>query len=281
MMSTDGRDNGVTIATDVLQLGNGVEISYYDSKEDHGSQTTLVLLHGYCGSSAYWDKVVTELSSTVRVIAPDARGHGNSAAPLDDTYAMELFAEDLSLLLDALSVSNVIVLGHSLGGYITLAFAEKHSSKLAAFGLIHSTPLPDGEAAKANRDKAVAALGQDGVATFVDGLIPKLFAADRLDGLEPELKRGKEIGYATSLHGAIATARGMKTRIDRSAIINDSKLPILLVAGAKDNVIPTVSTFVAENSETRKVELAEAGHMSMMECATQLSGEIASFVRSV
>ncbi|MBH5320015.1 alpha/beta hydrolase [Paenibacillus sp. GSMTC-2017] len=280
-MTTSGSIDESTIATDSLQLQNGLEIAYYDSKEDHGLPYTLVLLHGYCGSSAYWDKVVGNIASTVRVIAPDARGHGSSSAPNDETYSMELFAEDLSQLLDHLGVTNAIVLGHSLGGYITLAFADKYSNSLSAFGLIHSTPLPDGETAKENRDKAIAAIGQKGVATFVDGLVPKLFATDRIDGLQPELARSKEIGYGTSQHGAVATARGMKERMDRSDIIKGSKLPILLVAGAKDNVIPAVSTFSANNDDTRKVELEEAGHMSMMECGHQLSEEILSFIRSV
>lgn len=273
--------DNVSIAQDTLELDNGIKLAYYDSKETHGLDTALVLLHGYCGSSAYWEKIVDELAESIRVVAPDARGHGLSSAPTDETYTMELFAEDLAGLLQSLGIGHAIVLGHSLGGYISLAFAERFSDKLSAFGLVHSTPLPDSEAARSNRDKAVASLQENGIVPFVDGLIPKLFAKDRLENMGPEVSRGKEIGYATALHGAIATAKGMKQRVDRSAVITQSKLPVMLVAGAQDGVIPAESAFSAVNDETRKVELEQAGHMSMMECPAQLAEEIASFIRSI
>lgn len=280
-MNVNINDNTATMAQETITLSSGVKIAYYDSVETHGSQAALVLLHGYCGSSAYWEKAAAELAATNRIIAPDARGHGRSSSPDDGIYAMELYADELAELLNALNVEKAILLGHSLGGYITLAFAERYSDKLIAFGLVHSTALPDSDEAKGKRDKAVEALEQHGVPDFVDALIPKLFAADRLEGLRPEVERCKEIGRATSLHGAVATAKGMKTRVDRSDIILQSKLPVLLVAGEKDGVIPIASTFAAVNANTRKVELGEAGHMSMLECPAQLVEEISSFIRSI
>lgn len=280
-MENNKDGNRVTIAHEEVILHNGVKLAYFDSKESHGLNSALVLLHGYCGSSAYWEKIVDELAASIRIIAPDARGHGDSSAPEDMTYTMELFADDLAGLLDSLGIEKAIVLGHSLGGYIALAFAERHPAKLNAFGLIHSTPFPDGETAKENRDKAVKTIESEGVNAFVDGLIPKLFAQDRLDDMKPELHRCKAIGYATSKHGAMATARGMKVRPDRRDVIKESKLPVLLVAGAQDGLIPPANTFVAIGAETRKVELEQAGHMSMQECSAQLAEELASFIRSI
>lgn len=278
-MANREQDSKVTIAQEEVALGNGARLAYFDSKESHGLDTALVLLHGYCGSSAYWEKIVDELAASFRIIAPDARGHGSSSSPDDETYSMELYADDLAGLLDSAGVRQAVLLGHSLGGYIALAFAERYKDKLAAFGLIHSTSLPDGETAKANRDKAIDTLESKGVREFVDGLIPKLFAQDRLDDMQPELARCKAVGYATSQHGAIATARGMKVRPDRGFVIKETRLPVLLVAGAQDGLIPASSTFAATGAETRKVELEQAGHMSMQECSAQLAEEIASFVR--
>ncbi|MFD0588885.1 alpha/beta fold hydrolase [Paenibacillus sp. GCM10027627] len=280
-METNKEQSARSLAQEEITLSSGVKLAYYDSKEAHGLDTALVLLHGYCGSSAYWEKVVDELSSTIRIIAPDARGHGLSAAPSDEIYTMESFAGDLEGLLAEIGIKQAIVLGHSLGGYIALAFADKHPDKLSAFGLVHSTPLADSDTAKENRDKAVAALETGGVSVFVDGLIPKLFAPSRIEGMKPEVDRCKEIGYGTSLHGAVATAKGMKARADRSVVIHQTKLPVLLVAGSQDGVIPPGSTFSAIGADTRKVELEEAGHMSMMECSAQLAEELASFVRSI
>jgi len=274
-----------SIAQRKLFLNNGLELAYYDSHPDDGGAAdgiseVVVLLHGYCGSSSYWEHIVDELEQSVRIIAPDARGHGRSSAPSDEVYTMELYAEDIAELLIKLQIHNAVLLGHSLGGYITLAFAEKYAKKLSGFGLIHSTALADSDAAKENRDKAAAALKQDGVKTFVDGLIPKLFAPDNLEALSAEVEQGKKIGYGTSLQGAIGTAKGMKARPNRTQVIAQSELPVLLVAGVSDKVIPVESVFAASNGWAVKVELGGAGHMGMIEEPKQLINAILSFVKN-
>jgi 3-oxoadipate enol-lactonase len=274
-----------SIAQRKLFLNNGVQLAYYDSHPEDGGAAdglteTVVLLHGYCGSSAYWEKIVDDLEPYVRVIAPDGRGHGRSSAPEDDIYTMEKYADDIAELLIGLQIHNAVMLGHSLGGYITLAFAEKYAKKLSAFGLIHSTPLADSEAAKENRDKAVASLEENGIKPFVDGLLPKLFAPNHVESLAEEVERGKQIGCGTALQGAIGTAKGMKARVDRKSVIEQSDLPVLLVAGANDKVIPVENVFAAANAATVKVELKSAGHMSMAEEPKELASAILDFIKT-
>src|SRR4051812_31572018 len=104
---------------------NGIRLAF----EDHGNGEALVLLHGLCGSSAYWDKVIPELSKHYRVITPDLRGHGESGVS-DEAYVMNTMANDISELLEKLFISQAIIFGHSLGGYVTLAFAEFYPAKL-------------------------------------------------------------------------------------------------------------------------------------------------------
>jgi pimeloyl-ACP methyl ester carboxylesterase len=246
----------------------------------HDGKPVLVLLHGYCGSSAYWEKVTESLAQVTRVIAPDARGHGASSAPAADVYEMESFADDLEALLSHLGVQSAILLGHSLGGYITLSYAERYPSRLAGFGLVHSTPRPDSEAARQNRDKAADALRKDGIKPFVDGLIPKLFAADHLDSLAEEIQRCKDIGLATDSRAAAATALGMKARPDRSETISGASVPVLLLAGLKDGVVPPESTFSAGGDHVVRAEIAEAGHMSMMERPDYFVAEVKAFLSS-
>ncbi|MHA6480603.1 alpha/beta fold hydrolase [Paenibacillus sp. strain BS8-2] len=282
MFSKPGIDaQTVSIANRTITLESGLELAYFDSQEEADDRPVIVLLHGYCGSSSYWELVVSELSQSARVIAPDARGHGLSAAPAYEIYVMEAFAQDVEELLAQLGIEQAVLLGHSLGGYITLSYAEKFGSRLSGFGLIHSTTLSDSEAAKANRDKAAAAIESDGIEAFVEGLIPKLFAADRIGDLAIEVARSKEIGRAASQHGAAATARGMKERTERGFIIRETKLPVLIVAGAKDGIIPAESAYAATGETTRIVELVEAGHMSMMECPEALTAAIRDFVSQI
>ncbi|OMF22354.1 alpha/beta hydrolase [Paenibacillus sp. FSL H8-0548] len=277
-------EQAYSIAQRKLFLNNGVQLAYYDSHPDGGAEDgiskVVVLLHGYCGSSAYWENIVEGLEPYVRVIAPDARGHGRSSAPSDEVYAMEMYADDIAQMLIGLQIHNAVLLGHSLGGYITLAFAEKYSKKLSGFGLIHSTALEDSDAAKENRDKAVAALEQNGIAPFVDGLLPKLFAPDNAEALSQEIERGKQIGYGTSLQGAIGTAKGMKARINRKQVIEQSELPVLLVAGINDKVIPVANVFAATNAVTVKVELADSGHMGMIEQPKEMAAAILEFMKA-
>lgn len=282
---TGSETNKSSIAQRKLFLDNGVELAYYDSHPmdggaEDGITEVVVLLHGYCGSSAYWDHVAEDLEQSVRVIAPDLRGHGRSSAPIYEAYTMEMYAEDIAGMLIKLQIHNAVLLGHSLGGYIALAFAEKFSKKLSAFGLIHSTALEDSETAKQNRDKAVESLQQTGVQAFVDGLVPKLFAAASLESMLETVEEVKGIGYTTSLQGAMATARGMKARMDRKHVIEQSDLPVLLVSGANDGVIPSDSTFAASNGSTEKVVLETAGHLGMMEQPKELTAAILKFVKS-
>ncbi|MFF2093789.1 alpha/beta fold hydrolase [Paenibacillus sp. NPDC058174] len=252
-----------TIAQHQVRLDNGIELAYYDSGELN--KPVLVLLHGFCGSSAYWERVVVSLARHARVIAPDLRGQGASPAAGDGAYTMELYADDLAGMLQQLNIPRVTLLGHSLGGYVTLAFAERHPDKLQAFGLVHSTPMPDSEAAKGNRDNAAAAIRKDGITPFVDTLVPKLFAPDNLNSLVEQVERAKVIGYGTSEAGAIGAALGMKERPDRNAVLAETKLPLLLLAGEFDPIIPAEKTLVIEGDNVTQVVLEGAGHMGMLE----------------
>ncbi|MCK9905460.1 alpha/beta hydrolase, partial [Frankia sp. Cpl3] len=231
---------------------------------EQGSGEAVVLLHGFCGSSAYWQDVIPLLAETHRVIAPDLRGHGDSDAP-QGTYSMEKIAEEIAGLLDNLGIGKAALFGHSLGGYVTLAFAERYAEKLSHFALVHSTALPDDEKGKQGREKSIETIEQDGLQSFIDGLVPKLFAPTHRDSMKGSVEQAKQIGYATSPQGAINTLRGMKERPDRTSILHETTLPVLLVAGKQDQVIPPEKTFIADGANITQALIEEAGHMSMYE----------------
>ncbi|MFC4779593.1 alpha/beta fold hydrolase [Paenibacillus sp. GCM10023252] len=272
----------VTIANESIQLEQGVQLAYYDSApalDGIGaiSSQVIVLLHGYCGSSAYWEQIVPLLEAHARVIAVDLRGHGASFEASEEVYTMDLFAQDIKQLIERLNLPKVCLLGHSLGGYVTLAAAEAYPELLGSIGLIHSTSLPDGEEAKANRDKAALAIQTNGVQEFVNGLVPKLFSPEHVTAMAEAVQLTKEIGYGTSARGASATALGMKGRPDRTSVLQQSPLPILLVAGARDGVIPPERTFIVDKPAVKKVTLELSGHMSMLEESERLAAAIVDF----
>ncbi|UUZ92867.1 alpha/beta hydrolase [Paenibacillus sp. P25] len=244
---------------------------------DQGEGTPVVLLHGFCGSSAYWDEVLPLLQGRARLIVPDLRGHGDSGAP-DEPYGMETLADDIAGLLEELQLSKAVLIGHSLGGYATLAFAEKYPERLLAFGLIHSTAYQDDDKGKQGRLNSMETIRTKGLPAFVEGLIPRLFAPAHVETMKDAVELAKQIGRGTSPDGAIRTLEGMRTRPDRGAVLKSAKVPLLLVAGEHDQLIPSEKTFTVEGGGVTQVKLAEAGHMSMMEAPDKLAEAIGAFV---
>lgn len=255
---------------------NGTTIAY----EQQGQGETVVLLHGFCGSSGYWEKVQPLLAEPYRVIAPDLRGHGATSAPMG-AYTIDQMADDVAGLMEALGVSKYTLLGHSMGGYVALSMAQRYAPRLNAFGLIHSTGYPDSEEAKAKRLEAVSLIRSQGITRFVDGLVPGLFSPDNAAKLRAEVDRAKEIGYKTPPQGATGAALAMRERPDRREVMEAARLPLLLVAGENDAVVPMARLFTTEGPHVTKAVIKGAGHMSMYEAPGQLTAVIADFLRGV
>lgn len=252
---------------------HGTKISY----ADQGEGEALILLHGFCGSSSYWEEVVPELARQYRCIVPDLRGHGATDAP-EGPYTIEQMGNDVLGLMDELHIQKAVLLGHSMGGYVTLAIAEQHPERLQAFGLVHSTAYPDGEEAKEKRLRAVSTIRNDGIVSFVDGLVPGLFAPEHVKSFGEKVQRVKEIGYQTPPQGAAGAAMAMRERPDRRDVLSAASLPVLLVAGEKDAIVPPERMFTSDKPNVVQHVIAEAGHMSMYEAPGSLIQIIKEFM---
>jgi pimeloyl-ACP methyl ester carboxylesterase len=255
---------------------NDIVLAY----EDQGSGEPLVLLHGLCGSSAYWDKVLPLLSEHYRVIAVDLRGHGQSGIS-EEPYPMELMAHDIAELLEKLHISQAILFGHSLGGYVTLAFAELFPEKLHAFALVHSSGFPDDEKGKTNRDKAIEGICENGIEPFINGMNPKLFAPEHIETMKSAVDYIRQIGAATNPKGAMNVLAGMRDRVDRNQIIADAQVPVLLIAGDADQIVPLEKAFAIQGDHITQVKLADAGHLSMQEQPEALIEQILAFANRI
>jgi pimeloyl-ACP methyl ester carboxylesterase len=245
---------------------------------DKGEGSPIVLLHGFCGSSHYWDKVIPILSENYRVIAPDLPGHGDSSI-IPREYMIEDIADIIKSLLDYLNLPQVTMFGHSLGGYVTLAFAEKYSNQLRGFSLVHSTAFPDSEEAKKGRLANVETVKNEGIQSLIDGLVPKLFSPDNLEKNSKDIKSAIQIGYTASPQGAIGTLIAMRDRPDRNQVLQQTQLPVLLIAGEKDQIIPAEKTFSVNKENIIQVTIKQSGHMSMYENPNDLIMEIDSFLK--
>lgn len=241
---------------------------------DEGAGNPVVLLHGFCGSSQYWEKVIPELAKHYRVIAPDLPGHGQSS-PLKLGFSIDDLAEKIKELLDVLNIEQVTMFGHSLGGYITVAFAEKFNSYLNGFSLVHSTAFPDSDEAKKGREAGVAKIKDEGIHPFIDGLVPKLFSPEHLN--ESYVEKAKQIGYNTSPQGAMDTLLAMKNRPDRNHVLQNTEVPVILIAGEQDQIVPVEKTFSVSRTNIKQAIIKNAGHMSMYENPDELIKLITTF----
>ncbi|EOR23541.1 hypothetical protein A499_12221 [Niallia nealsonii AAU1] len=256
-----------------ITIGNE-QLSYIE----HGQGDTIVLIHGFCGSVDYWEYILPLLSDKYHVIAVNLRGHGSSTysgAP----FEIEDLANDMNKLLKKLGIEQVYMFGHSLGGYVTLAFAELFGKSLKGFGLIHSTAYPDTDAGKEGRLNAIRKIQDLGIEEFVNGLIPNLFADESLITLPNEVEKVKRIGYGTNGIAAMETQAAMRKRPDRNGVIEQANVPVLLVKGTKDKVVSLDRVASSSNQNVSEVRL-DTGHMSMQEAPEELAKAIRSFIPS-
>lgn len=267
---------------------NGIDLVY----EECGSsnENVVVLLHGFCGSSQYWQKICPLLSENYRVIIPNLRGHGGSTAS-EGTYTMDLMAEDIAALLTALHIEKVVMFGHSLGGYVTAAFAEHYPKKLAGFALIHSTVLPDSELTKEKRLEDIEAIREKGISKYLYGIIPNLFTDKKLGEMHNEVHELINVGQEMESCAAISTLEGMMQRPDRSHVLAEAKFPVLLVAGSEDAVIKPDDTFTVtslDQPETTykyphilETTFEDVAHMSLVEVSDQLARVMSTYLKTL
>ncbi len=213
-------------------------ISYQQSRicyHTTGSGAPVVLLHGFAEDSSIWHNQVSFLQNGFRLILPDLPGCGLSDIIHYPKPAMEEYAALLKLILEKEKIRSCIMIGHSLGGYITLAFAEKHPAMLTAFGLFHSTAYADDETKRATRIKSIEFINKNGTEAFLRTSIPGLFYyPGNSTDINTLIEKGALIKPAT----LIQYYHGMLGRPDRSDILTNSRVPVLFIIGKYDMAVP-------------------------------------------
>ncbi|MBS8264130.1 alpha/beta fold hydrolase [Mesobacillus boroniphilus] len=252
------------------------ELSYYDE----GKGNRIVLIHGFAGSKQYWGKIIPQLADEHRVIALDLPGHGASGLEKDKN-SIEDMAETVKELLDQLELDQVTMFGHSLGGYITLAFAELYPQYLNGFSLVHSTANQDSEEAKEARETNAKKIQEEGAGPFIEGLSRKLFSPDNTEVNAKEIEETVKIGMTTKVEGLVSALVAMKNRPDRNQVLVETALPVLLIAGEHDQIIPAEKTFTVTKSNIEKKTIKDAGHMSMYEQTEELVTVMKDFLEKI
>jgi pimeloyl-ACP methyl ester carboxylesterase len=260
--------------TKIIHYKN-TKISY----TDHGKGTAIVLLHGFLENQSMWNAFVPEFSKKNRVITIDLLGHGQTEC-LGYVHSMEDQADMVHGVLHELKIRKAVLVGHSMGGYVALAFAELYPDAMKGLVLLNSTSRADSDERKINRDRAIVAVKQN-YSAFVRMSIANLFSEDNRERLSEAIEKVKLEALKTPLQGIVAALEGMKNRKDREVILHFAPYPIQLILGKKDGVL--IYDDNLDQIEGTQVQLTsfEDGHMSHIENQNQLLTVLLEFFKKI
>ena len=255
------------------------QISY----TDNGTGNIVVLLHGFGEDGRIWQQQAQYLSQYFRVIVPDIPGSRNSPILNKTVVSIEDYACCIHQLIENILPNEnvrIALLGHSMGGYITLAFAKLFPKKLNGFGLIHSTAFADSEEKKLVRLKAIETINQYKAYPFLKITIPNLFA-DNFKQKFPQqvdelIKQSKQFTEAALEQYYLA----MMNRADTTDVLREAQVPVLFVMGTEDIAAPIKDVlqqcYLPQKSHINILE--NVGHMGMMEATEKLNKSMKVFI---
>ena len=247
---------------------NGVQLAY----ERRGRGTPLVLIHGYPLDHHLWDEVVPLLEDTFDIILPDLRGFGESRT-VDSFYTMEDYASDIAGLLDHLGIQKTAIAGHSMGGYVALAFARLFPERVRGLALVSSQAAADSEERKQGRYNSAAEVADKGIGSVVETMAPKFTSNPGLQALAREsMERQKPAAY-------IGALKAMAERVDSTPFLSSSHFPVVLIHGDSDQLIPIDRAREVKVALPKAyfVEINGAGHMPMMEAKEKTAEALKHF----
>lgn len=241
---------------------DGGKINYSES----GNGPAIILLHGYLESSDVWNGFAEKLGTDFRVISVDLPGHGLSDI-FSPVHTMEFMASVIRELLDSKGIKKAFLCGHSLGGYVALAFLELFPEYLSGYCLFHSHPFPDSPEAIEKRLREIAIVKAGKKELMYPENVTRMFATSNLPGCQEALQRSKEIASRIPGEGIIAVLNGMMKRPSRLLLMEKGKIPCLWILGSMDNYIPCEQTLTRVNlpPNAKAVILENSGHIGFIE----------------
>lgn len=241
-----------------------------------GQGIPVMLVHGFGESRGVWNEQIDTLKERHQLLVPDLPGSGKSSLKNHGEISMEFLAEALVQILDKEGIKRVVLIGHSMGGYASLAFVEKYPERLIALGLFHSSALADDGDKKAIRKKGIAFIRKFGARLFLESTIPNLFSnsenplTGRLKNLAANFRDDDLIGYY----------EGMIARPDRTSLISSLHIPFLFIMGKNDKAVPLELALKQSHLAPLSVIhiLRMSGHMGMWEEKEKSNEILAKFL---
>jgi pimeloyl-ACP methyl ester carboxylesterase len=259
---------------------DGSTLSY----RDMGSGDTLMLVHGFGEAGDVWDLQTDSLAGGFRVLVPDLPGSGDSPLPAVGDFGMEDHARCLLRILDAEGIGTCTLVGHSMGGYIALSFAEQFPERLNAMGLFHSTALADSEEKKAMRLRSIGFMERYGAEAFLREAIPNLYAesfrAAHPDVVAEHVERSR---LNLGVRALVSYYRAMMERPDRTDVLKTLGKPVLMVMGEEDKTVnlQDILPQCALPEECHMHVWPGVAHMGMREVPEKALKALSDFMKDV
>lgn len=247
-----------------------------------GTGDAIVLIAGFPLTREIWNEPAAQLAQSHRIIRPDLRGMGSSRVP-DGPYLMEILAGDIAAMLDALSIEKAGIAGHSLGGYVALAFARMYSERVNKLALVCSRLGADSPGIAGSRNDLADRLErEDSIEPALDAYLPRLFSDATIRSNAQLFDRARDIGRRNSARGAAAMLRGMAQRADSNDIAPELGMPVLIVAGKDDKVVPLEEAQRMQRAfPAAQIRIMErSGHLPMLEEPAALTAVLSGFFES-
>jgi pimeloyl-ACP methyl ester carboxylesterase len=246
---------------------------------DKGKGRTIVLLHGFMESLEIWNEFSKELSKSFRVICIDLPGFGETPS-IGYVHTMEMMANCVKAVMNKQRLKRYVVIGHSMGGYVALAFADQFSDNLKGLGLFHSTALADTAEKKESRNKAISIVKKN-PQSYIKIFFESLFAEQNVEAHKADIQLLQERANNFSRSAIVNALEGMKDRKKRDWILEMAKFPILFIIGKQDAAISYESvlkqTELVKNPDVLFLE--NVGHMGFLEAKEQTLKAIKKFGR--
>lgn len=241
--------------------------------------TPIIFIHAFPLNHTMWEPQLSALSPTYRVIAYDIRGHGESDIGAGQ-YTIELFVDDLIVLLDHLKIETAVLCGLSMGGYIALRALERHPERVSAIVLSDTRSEADSDEAKIKRTATLKLIKEKGVPLFAEGFVKSALAPETFNTHPETVHRVKEMVLKNSSIGVCGALLALASRTDTTASLNHIKIPTLILVGEKDQVTPP-SDSIAMNEKIKTAHMhviAHAGHLSNLENPEEFNQRLLSFL---
>jgi pimeloyl-ACP methyl ester carboxylesterase len=256
---------------------NGATLHYVDK----GAGEPLVLLHGFPLSSQMWEAQINDLSTRFRVIAPDFRGFGKSAAA--GPFTVPSLAEDIHAFLASINITEPVVAGLSMGGYVAMSYARKFPSALRGLILIDTKDAADSAEQRENRNRMIEVARSKGSSAIAEMMQPKMLSRDTTDHRPAQVKALRTLMEACPAQTIEYALAALRDRPDMTEELPKIAVPTLIIVGDADAITPPS---IAEGmnkriANSRLVVIPGAGHMAPMEQASQVNRAIRQFVDAI